>query len=418
VERSWLTYLHIFGIAGCAAFVGCSDSGEDDGNANGSGGGAANIDLKTGATNAGTRVVSGVSGDCQVQTSDACVGEVYAGEDIPLDIYIMFDASGSMCKDLPGTQGVFLCSSSDTCSGTNCCTVAGTGQKYWNTTLDGSRMAAVRTAAEAFLNDPESAGIGVGLGVFGNQCIGSTSCNADDYTAPRVQIGELPSNASALMSALNALEPTGETPTHAAIGGACAHATAWKDAHPGHEVVILLMTDGKPEAPVTTTCMPTSELAVQAAATCFADAGIKTYVLGVGPMLETLHGIAEAGGTGSAYLVESGDPAQSILNALNRIRGAAIPCDFSIPEPPAGETLNYELVNMVHVDSSCLANAFSYVETQTACGDTGGWYFDVPPGGATAPSQIHLCPKSCDAVKTPESQFYFSVSCDIVVVPR
>jgi len=421
--RSWLNYLALLGAAGATTLAGCSDDGDDPGAAEGGAGGGGNtgaggsIALDAGNTG-GNGIVSGVGGDCQIRASDACVGEVYAGEDIPLDIYVMFDVSGSMCRDLPGTAGDagFRCTTDTNCSGANCCVLE--DQRYWNTALEGSRMAAVRTAAAAFLNDPASASLSVGLGVFGHQCIGSTSCNAADYALPRVEIGQLPGNAPALLGELDALEPTGETPTHAAISGACQHATSWKEAHPDHEVVILLMTDGKPEAPVTSTCSPTSDLAIDAAASCLADAGIKTYVLGVGPMLDTLHGIAQAGGTGSAYLVENGDPAQSILQALNAIRGAAIPCDFTIPEPPAGESLNYDRVTMVHVDGTCQANYFTRVETGDVCSDAaGGWYFDVPPESGT-PSSIHLCPSSCKAVKTPESQFYFSMSCGIVVVPH
>src|SRR5687767_4491420 len=42
---------------------------------------------------------SGGSQSCSAPDDAAsCVGEIYAGESIPLDIYIMFDQSGSMCS--------------------------------------------------------------------------------------------------------------------------------------------------------------------------------------------------------------------------------------------------------------------------------------------------------------------------------
>ena len=59
----------------------------------------------------------------------------------------------------------------------------------------------MRAATSQFLNDPKSAGIGVGLGYFGKQPIGQASCNEDDYAAPRVGIGQLPEHASTVMSA-------------------------------------------------------------------------------------------------------------------------------------------------------------------------------------------------------------------------
>src|SRR6185503_17869708 len=128
---------------------------------------------------------------CDVSMSDAaCVGEQYEGKVIPLDIYIMFDQSGSMCSNLQGDQIA--------CDATVC------GDTAVKATSQISRIDAVRTAAAAFLNDPESAGIGVGIGYFGYQCIGETSCNPDDYAVPKVPIGVLPANAGAILGSLDA----------------------------------------------------------------------------------------------------------------------------------------------------------------------------------------------------------------------
>src|ERR1041384_2702013 len=50
----------------------------------------------TAGTN-GSSGTTGVAGSCPVTVNDAgCTGELYVGETIPLDIYIMFDQSGSM----------------------------------------------------------------------------------------------------------------------------------------------------------------------------------------------------------------------------------------------------------------------------------------------------------------------------------
>ena len=159
----------------------------------------------------------------------SCAGQTYAGEIVPLDIYIMFDQSGSMCSCLDSTASQ-ICPNPD-CSET--------------------RIDAVRTATEQFLLDPKSTGIGVGLGHFGRQPIGQASCNVGDFEAPVIGVGTLPAHATSIMQALNQLEPTGETPTGAAIRGACTYARDWKQSSAGHQVVILLLTDGKPEAPVT-----------------------------------------------------------------------------------------------------------------------------------------------------------------------
>lgn len=335
---------------------------------------------------------SGSAPSCDVaDTPSSCVGETYAGESIPLDIFIMFDQSGSMCT----------------------CTDPGPSQLCPDPACSQTRLDAVREATEQFLRDPDSAGIGVGLGHFGHQPIGQASCEASDYEVPGVAIGALPEHADAIMGALNQVEPTGETPTGAAIRGACSYAEAHKQGAPQHQVVILLLTDGKPEAPATCqggegSCCPSLSDAVDAAGECRAGAEIKTYVLGVGPLLENLTQIAVAGGTERAYLVEGGDVSSQVLAALNRIRGdAAIPCQLQLPEPPSGQELVYDQVNLEYESSGCQSTLFYSVQNATECGAEDGWYYDDP----ASPESIRLCPRSCDRVSGPGGRLFYSVGC-------
>jgi hypothetical protein len=340
---------------------------------------------------------SGSSGDgepsCSVSSSDeTCAGQVYQGESIPLDIYIMFDQSGSMCS----------------------CTDTTASQICPNPECAETRLDAVRSATERFLLDPGSAGIGVGLGYFGKQPIGQASCEVADYAAPAVTVGMLPDHAGSLMQALNELEPVGETPTGAAIRGACGYARSWKEATPGHKTVILLLTDGKPEAPATCqngagACCPSLSDAVSAAEQCRTQDGIETYVLGVGPLLENLAQIAVAGGTEQAYLVEGGDVSNEVLIALNRIRGdAAIPCQLQLPPAPDGLYLDLDQVNLEYRSVSCGRTLLYSVPSAAECGDEDGWYYD----NAENPSSIELCPESCDRVSGPGGSLLFSVGCD------
>lgn len=346
----------------------------------------------SGGSDGGGSAGEGGQGSCNAPDEGAgCVGETYAGESITLDIYIMFDQSGSMCS----------------------CIDAGASQICPDPDCAQTRLDAVRAATDQFLHDPKSAGIGVGLGLFGKQPIGQASCLAGDYEAAGVAIGALPGNASTIMAALNQLEPTGETPTGAAIRGACTYARGYKQSAQGHQVVILLLTDGKPEAPATCqggqgACCPSLDDAVTAAAECRSAAEIKTYVLGVGPLLENLEQIAVAGGTGSAYLVEGGDVSSQVLEALNRIRGdAAIPCEVSLPTPPVGQVLAYDQVNLEYESSVCESTLFYSVQTAAECAAEDGWYYDDP----SAPQSIHLCPKSCERVSGPGGRLFYSVGC-------
>jgi hypothetical protein len=179
--------------------------------------------------------------------------------------------------------------------------------------------------------------------------------------------------------------------------------------------VILLVTDGKPEAPVTCNggsgpCCPTLPDAVAAATDCFSGKpSLKTYVLGVGPLLDNLGQIAAAGHTDKAYLVSGGDVRSQVLAALNAIRAAAsIPCELQIPPPPSGQDLNLDKVNVVFTTNSCQTQVIGYRDTQASCDTTnGGWFFDNPG----APQKVLLCGKTCDDVSVPGGQLLFSIGC-------
>jgi len=210
-------------------------------------------------------------------------GEVSAPA--PLDLYIMFDQSGSMLKKDDGVT---------------------------------PRIDVVRSAVGEFLRAPQSAGMGIGIGFFGYHPLvcSCTSCAPADYATPAVSVGLLPQNADPVIAALAAVQPTGETPTGPALRGACQYAGVRRQAAPSRRVAILLVTDGLPEAPLSSAkggCNPTLADAVAAAQQCLSD-GVRTYVLGVGPALEALGQIAAAGGTTRAYLASTGE--QLMVSAM------------------------------------------------------------------------------------------------------
>jgi hypothetical protein len=329
--------------------------------------------------------VTGVSANgCDIVANDAvCAAQAYEGEAIPLDIYIMFDQSGSMLNDVGGL----------------------------------TRLDAIERATKTFLRDEASAAISVGVGYFGFQPIGQTSCSPDDYAVPSV---EVTLDHEAVLRSLAEREPIGETPTGAAIRGGCGYARDLKRSNPGHSVVMLLLTDGEPKAPMSCaagTCCPTLDDAVQAAADCRNDdVGVETYVLGVGPFLDNLQQIAQAGGTDHAYLIGDRDVEQQVLQALNSIRGAAsIPCQLKLPDADAGKTLNYGLVNVVYQDASCALAPIYNVPGPASCdADVGGWYYDDP----AAPSSIELCGASCEGVSAPGGRLAFTVGCETEVLVK
>jgi hypothetical protein len=116
----------------------------------------------------------------------------------------------------------------------------------------------------------------------------------------------------------------------------------------------------------------------------------------VGSSLGVLNGIAAAGGTGQAFLIDTNANAQqAFLDALNEIQGAALPCAYQIPDPPEGEDLDFNQVNVQYTPGDGGQPVIiGKVDGEAACGPNGGWYYDNP----AAPAQILLCPATCDIV--------------------
>lgn len=317
----------------------------------------------SGSTGQGT-----ASGSGSTAAFEQCAGQAVSTEVLPTNLYVMFDTSCSM--SCPAE-------------------LAGPGQCCMGD--PNPRMDLVRTAVENFLADPNTSGIGVGIGYFGDLPAGMTSCNADDYADADVEVAALPGNMDPIVTSLRAQNPAGETPTGAAIRGACDYAREFRQTR-GAGIALLLVTDGVPEAPVTNSCNPTLEDAEQAAANCLSD-GIPTYLIGVGANLDNLSRLASAGGTNQAYLVSgTSDVTAEVVSALSTIRESArVACEFSLPSPPGGQALNPAQVNVTYIDTSGQVTVIPGVPSSDACGD-GGWYYDDPGD----PSSVVLCPTSCD----------------------
>jgi hypothetical protein len=73
-----------------------------------------------------------------------------------------------------------------------------------------------------------------------------------------------------------------------------------------------------------------------------------------------------------------------------------IPCQWQIPEPPMGEVLDPDLVNVEFIDvDTGMPEPIYHVDDAAACDPViGGWYYD----DNDTPKNIILCPVSCDDV--------------------
>ncbi len=104
------------------------------------------------------------------------------------------------------------------------------------------------------------------------------------------------------------------------------------------------------------------------------------------------------GGTGQAFIVDTTmNVNQQFLDALNKIRGTALGCSYTIPVPQSG-TPDYGQVNVQYTSApGAMPVTFPKVNDQSQCPSSGeGWYYD----NNSAPTKIILCDSTCKSVLT------------------
>lgn len=278
----------------------------------------------------------GISGTGGASGMD-CGGDAYGAEPRQLDIYVILDESLSMIP-------------------------------YW---------APVTGALNQFFLSPEAAGIGVGIHYYAGVC------EVPHYETPAVPIAPLPGNAAALQMSMASRALNLGTAATPALTGAINHARMRQVAMPETKQVVLLVGDGEPAF-----CGSTLENAVAAAmAGVSGTPSIQTYVLGLGNTV-ALDALAVAGGTGTALVADPNNP-QAVVDAMNAIRGQALPCDYGIPATTG--TFDRNLVNVQHVIGGATNTIFG-VTTEADCDAvTGGWYYD----NRDAPTRVFACPATC-----------------------
>ena len=331
---------------------GANGANGSNGSNNGSGGNS------TGAFSNGTGTESGgVGGGCATTTQQA--------EKIPLDMFIMLDQSGSMSTTVSANV---------------------------------TRWDAVTAALNAFVQQPQATGLGVGIQFFALP----DTCNAAGYANPLtpdsngavgVEIAALPGNAAAITNAIALHSPHTGTPTSAALQGAVDHAAAWQIANPTHVVVAVFATDGQPSS-----CDTNLTNINTIASTAFTGPQkIRTFVIGIGPSFAALDGFAAAGGTTTAFHADSANATQLFVDALNAIQGSALACNFIIPPPPMGQTPDFAALNVQYTPGNGMPPVLlPNVANAAACPASGNaWYYDDP----NAPKQVILCGATCDSVK-------------------
>lgn len=288
--------------------------------------------------------------------SSVCESLSSEAKSLPVDLYIMMDRSISM-NEPAGDTGL-------------------------------TRWEAIREAVEAFVTSPDAGEIGAGLGFFGKSQGGDDDldCDPDNYAEPEVGIGPLAEVGEELVSAIEDTIPGGFTPTVPALEGAVTHVRAWAEEHPDRAAMVLLVTDGYP-----TQCSGAIDDVASVAREAYEDdPSVRTFVIGLDGT-QNLEGIARAGGTESAFVVESAEIAESFVDVLLNITSARHSCSFELPPSPDPDLeIDRERVQVVYTpESTGEAEEIPRVESAEACErqTNGGWYFN----GA----RISVCPCTC-----------------------
>jgi len=253
----------------------------------------ANTNVSTGNTTTPTDVDGG---NCGITTNSL--------SQEPADLLLVLDRSGSMSEDI---------ASNNNCGGGGG-GGAGACTARWPT----------MTAALNQVLAASPAGVEWGLKFFTSPGGGTCTVN------PGAEVAVGPNTAAQIQAAMASTTPANETPTTAAIQAAVAYYGTVND---GRSHYILLATDGQPNcdpgtsSQVTTTSVTDTANAIAVAAT----AGIKTYVIGIGPSAGNLTSFAVAGGTTNYFPATS--PAQ-LTTALSTIAGDVASCVFSLGKAP------------------------------------------------------------------------------------
>lgn len=252
-----------------------------------------------------------------------------------------------------------------------------------------TRWEAITGALAEFISAPETANLRVGLQYFPRFETGSGAleCSSDGYAAPAVPIDRVTEeHRDALLAEIDSLYPHGLTPAVPAVAGALQYAKEWAEEHQDRPTVLVWAADGFP-----TECDDTSISTLEDLAEEYGNGTprVATFVVGLGPVAN-LKRVADAGGTEAFFVSDCPTAVEDLLAALKRVSSSPTLCEFEVPDPPEGEFIDPDKVNVTFTTSTGATEVVRKVPDADSCSG-GGWYFDDPD----EPTTIRICPASC-----------------------
>jgi hypothetical protein len=370
-------------IPALAAAVAISCGGSDTSTVNGGDGNgepngtAGTFILGTGAN--GNLPGSGGSSATPITRDAACADGTGVGDAIPAVVEMVIDISGSMDWGADGNR------------------TPRRGMSKWDISSVALKDAVTKLPAS----------IAVGINFYPHNPQGD-ACIRNRIALPIALLGANNSvQRRAFNAAIDAANPAGGTPTHAAFKFGAETVAASTLA--GRKFV-LLITDGVPTYSLD--CSGDGKAAVDnqplidEVATA-AMGAVSTFVIG-SPGSEDaradLSKMATNGGTAKAGCSDAGpsychldmttaaDFGAALSAGLADVAGQIGTCEFTVPPAPAGKTLDPNLVNVIYTRADGTESSIP----QDAKGDcASGWMYD----NAQNPTKITLCGVDCDAVK-------------------
>lgn len=249
----------------------------------------------------------------------------------------------------------------------------------------------------AFLKDPSSAGITVGLVTFPRQpLLNPQECSFSNYKEPEVPFAKLPDNAQPTLDFLATVKPNGfGTPIYPALGGALERAAVSKLAKPAENFAVLVVTDGEP-APPPTTCNGVDVLKIDSTTSLVADTlakyQVKTFVIGLPGIPKSFADtLAQKGGTQAIVIQQDVDLEKQFQGALSAVLGEGLGCEF--PMPPDSSKYDKDLVNVNYTKGD--GSGTLDLKRSVGCKDGVGWDYDSD----IKPTKLILCGSTCEQVK-------------------
>lgn len=319
-----------------------------------------------------------------------CANQVTDGEPIPLHLVMALDKTGSLCHFKNSQLNCEIVNGQQLCGYTEDCSQP---DATWNL---------LKPALSAFFASADSKNIYLSIVPFSTTA--EPVCPSDMPVLAGASEVLLPAGAASIDAVVQSIVPAGGTPTAGGIRSALNFANGL-NVPAGEKSAMLLVTDGIPNF-----CgrdYYNVEQGLDAAIDAAGDAreaGLPPYVLGIRdwPLaedsLDNLNAIAQEAGTNGnqAIIVQPEDPQQVIADlsaALGEIREQVLGCDLGLPTAPAGQTLDYKKINVVHVAAGGAETVVPYSQD---CSNANGWKYDNP----TAPTRIEFCTAACTLVKT------------------